>query len=216
MLLAALASITSIAQPGFAADRKKPADEKPAASAAADSGDAKQAELNATLALANIKVSRMSLAQDPALADAKETLSGIFDRQESATKDGLARLRSAGGDKAKVADAIKALDAADDEAAKYFKANAGVNEKLTKRNKLLNAELGQIAKSPDDYVAKLKKAGLKAPALDQAKTVVKDASAKAGGKADGEGSSPIAEAQVKVRGMLTAEQGKALDALLAK
>jgi hypothetical protein len=206
-----LAAIVGVSQ-GFAAD-KKSADQKPAT---AVGNDAQQAELYAILQLANIKVSRMSIAQDPALADAKEALGGIFDRQESATKDGIAKLRSAAGDKAKVADAIKALEAADDEAAKYLKVNAGVNEKLTKRNKILNAELGQIAKTPDDYVAKLKKAGLKAPALDQAKTVVKEASAKAGGKADAEGSSPVAEAQVKVRGMLTPEQGKALDTLFAK
>ena len=187
---------------------------KPADPPANSSASATKADLTATLALANIKVSRIALAEETTLADVKDNVSGIYDRQETATKDAIAKLHAASGDKAKIAAAEKALDAAGDEAVKYFKANADVKDKITKRATIINAEIGQIVRTPDAYLALVKKAGLAGESLDQAKKTVKDASKKAGGKVDGDSAEAVHEARTKVRQLLSAAQAKALDGQL--
>src|SRR5438874_12200466 len=94
ILTVLLFAAAAVAQPALGADKKKPGDKAPPAANA----EAEKAELNATLQLANIKVSRMALAEDAGLADVKEAVGGIYDRQESATKDAVSKLHAAGGD----------------------------------------------------------------------------------------------------------------------
>jgi len=204
-----------LAVPAFAA-KKKPGDaaaDPPAK--AVTTADAAKAELSATLALANVRVSRVSVAEDPGLESERETVGPILEREESALKEGVKQLRAAKGDKGKMADAIKALDGADDEVAKYYKENGEVKERITKRNGIVNAEVGQIVRTPDGYVAMLQKVGLAGASLDKARTLVKDASKKAAAtKSEGDSSEPVMDARKAVRAMLTAEQGKAVDGLL--
>jgi hypothetical protein len=209
--LVLLLNVAMALAPAFGAGKKKPVDPNPPGSSA----DAAKADINATLQLANIKVSKLALAQDAGLADAKPTLGPILDRQESATKDAVSKLHSASGDKTRQADALSALDAAGAEAAKYYKDNPTVKDKVSRRSVIINAEVAQISKSPDGYVAALQKAGVKSPQLDQAKGLVKDAAAKAAAsssKSGGDGTSPVIDAQGQVRALLTPDQGKALDA----
>src|SRR5207302_9716930 len=104
-----------IASPAFA---KKP--RAAATPGPTDSQPAIKAELAGTVALASIKISRVALADDASLADVKDEVTGIYDRQESATKDALAKLKAAAGDSDKTTEAAQALGATDDEAVKYF------------------------------------------------------------------------------------------------
>jgi hypothetical protein len=201
-----------VAAPAFA--RKKGKDQSPDQSQPADTSDAAKAELAATLQLANVRVSRISLGEDATLASEREVLGGMFDREEAAIKDGVSRLHAAAGDKRKLADAVDALGASDDEVTKYFKDHADVKDRIARRNALINAEVGQIVRTPDGYVAMLKKAGLTGGSLDEARLLVKGASKKAAGKAEGDSISPVLDARSKVRGMLTPDQGKTLDAQL--
>jgi hypothetical protein len=211
-ILFAVVLAALIAAPAFATKKKnKDQTEK---SQPSDTSDAARAELSATLQLANVKVSRISLAEDATLASVRDVLGGIYDRQESAIKEGISQLHAAAGDKRKLANAIDALNASDDEVTKYFKDHADAKDKIAKRKTLINAEVGQIVRTPDAYVATLKKVGLAGGSLDEARSLVKDASKKAGGKAEGDSVNPVLDARSKVRGMLTLDQGKALDAQL--
>lgn len=176
--------------------------------------DAAKAQAGATVTLAGIKVSRIALDDDATLADVKETISGIYDRQESATKDGVAKLKAAGGDSAKIADAIAALQAANTESTAYFTAHTDVKTKITKRVTIINAEVKQISQTPDTYIAALGKAGLAGTALAQAKTLVKDASQKAAAATDTEAAGAPLAARVAVRKLLSGKQSQALDALM--
>ena len=124
----------------FAALAKNPPSAGPA--------DIAKAEAGATMTLSSIALSRVALADAPALASAKDTIAGIYDREEAAVKDALAKLKAAGGDKTKNAQALAALDAADDEATKYFQNNPTVKDQIAKRVTLIRNEIGQIAKSP--------------------------------------------------------------------
>ena len=178
----------------------------------AGNADTAKAEAGATMTLAGIKLGRLALAEDGGLANDKDTVGGIYDREEAAVKDGINRLKAAGGDKAKIADGIAALNAATGESTRYFQANAAVKDKIAKRVTIIRAELGQIAKSPDAYVATLSKCGLAGSPLAQAKSVVKDASQKAAGQTDDDG---IHSARSHVRKMLSAQQAQALDANLS-
>src|SRR4051812_3763744 len=93
-----LLALVAVAAPASAAEKKKAAPPPETSGSSSSSGNVQQAETSAALQLANIKISRLSLAQDPALAEVKETLAGIFDRQEAATKQAISKLRSTGGD----------------------------------------------------------------------------------------------------------------------
>jgi hypothetical protein len=176
--------------------------------------DAAKAQAGATVTLAGIKVSRVALDDDATLADVKETVAGIYDRQESATKDGVAKLKAAAGDSAKVAEAIAALQAANSESTAYFAAHADVKAKITKRATIINAEVKQISQTPDTYIAALGKAGVSGATLSQAKTLVKDASQKAAASTDSEAAGAPLAARVAVRKLLSGKQSQALDALM--
>ena len=176
--------------------------------------DAAKAEVSATVALAGIKVSRLALDDDTTLADVKETLGGIYDRQESATKDGLAKLKAASSDKAKTAAALAALQAAPNEVNQYFAAHAETKTKITKRATIIENELKQIRHSPDAYGAAIGKAGLAGAALAQAKSLVKSASQKAATAPDAEATDAIVSARSDVRKLLSPKQSQALDALM--
>ncbi len=196
--------------------KKKPADStETKAPAAASNADASKAQVSATLALAGIKVSRLALSDDASLSDIKDAVGAIYDRQETATKAGLDSLRAASGVKAKVAAAVAAINAADDESAQYFAAHSDVKDKISKRVTILNAEIGQITRTPDAYVNLLTKAGLSGPILSQAKTLAKDASQKAGGKTDGDSADAIHTAILQIHKLLNAKQASALDAALS-
>ena len=199
-----------VAAPVFA---KRPAAAAPA-TPAADKQEVVKAELNATVALAGIKVSRLALVEEASLADLKEAIGAMYDRKEEATKDALTKLHDANGDKAKVSEAVAALSAADAETAKYFRKNPEVKDKIAKRAAVINTEIGQIVRTPDGYVAKLKKAGLAGDALDKAKSLVKDASKKAGGKTDADSTDAVLSARKDIRESMSAAQVKALDAAL--
>jgi hypothetical protein len=213
ILIAVMLAGLVAAAPTFAA-KKKNKDQTPEKSQPADTTDAARAELAATLQLANVKVSRISLAEDGTLTSMREVLGGIYDRQEAAIKEGISKLHVDAGDKRKLADAIDALNASDDEVTKYFNDHPDAKDRITKRNKLINAEVGQIVRTPDGYVAMLKNVGVAGGSLDEARSLVKDASKKAGGKAEGDSVNPVLDARSKVRGMLTPDQVKALDAQL--
>lgn len=196
--------------------KKKPADStETKAPAAASNADASKAQVSATLAMASIKVSRLALAADANLSDVKEALGAIYDRQETATRAGLDGLRAAAGDKARVAAAVAAINAADDESAQYFTGHSDVKDKISKRVTILNAEIGQIARTPDAYVSLLTKAGLSGPVLSQAKTLAKEASQKAGGKTDGDSAETLHTAILQIHKLLNAKQTAALDAALS-
>src|SRR2546423_15557358 len=79
--------------------------------------DTAKAELSATVAIAGVKLGRIALAEDASLADVKDTVSGIYDRQESATKSALDKLRAASAAKSKAA-AVAAGNPADRQASK--------------------------------------------------------------------------------------------------
>lgn len=183
--------------------------------AGASNADASKAEVSATLALAGLRVSRLALTEDAGLAEVKEAVGAMYDRQETATKAGLDKLRAASGDKAKVAQAVAAINAADDESVQYFAAHSEIKDKISKRVTILNAEIGQVARTPDAYVAMLTKAGLGGTTLTQAKTLVKDASQKAGGHTDGDSAETLHTAIHQVRKLLTPKQAAALDTALS-
>jgi hypothetical protein len=176
--------------------------------------EAAKAQAGATVTLAGIKVSRVALDDDATLAEVKETVSGIYDRQESATKDAAAKLKAAAGDSAKVAEAIAALQAANTESTQYFAAHADVKAKIAKRATIINTEVKQISQTPDTYIAALGKAGLGGTLLSQAKTLVKDASQKAAAATDSDAAGAPLAARVAVRKLLSARQSQALDALM--
>ena len=197
------------------ASAKKPADSGTAKQPAGGSNaDAAKAEITATIVIATLKISRLALAVDAGLTEVKDTVGAIYDRQETATKAGLDKLRAASGDKAKVAAAVADINAADDESVQYFTAHSDVKDKVSKRAKILNAEIGQIARTPDAYVSMLAKAGLTGAPFTQARTMVKEASQKAGGHTDGDSAETIHTALVQVRKLLTPKQIAALDGLL--
>src|SRR2546421_12962690 len=139
---AARGSIALIFAAALLAGARSPAlAKKPRAAAATTPVDAQpaiKAELAGTVALASIKISRVALADDASLADVKDDVTGIYDRQESTTKDALAKLKAAAGDSDKATEAVKALGAADDEAVKYFEKHAETKEKIAKRAALIN------------------------------------------------------------------------------
>src|SRR5689334_11984807 len=96
--------------PAALAKKAPPADSNQGPNPAANADPAK-AELSATVAIASIKVGRICLAEDAGLADVKDTVSGIYDRQEAATKAALDKLRAAQDAKSK-ADAVAAVNVA--------------------------------------------------------------------------------------------------------
>ena len=96
------------------------------------------AEASATQTLAAIAVERLALANEPALASVKETLTGIFGREEAAVKSALGLLKAAGADRGRQAAAVAALNAADDEATRYFQSNPSVKDLLAKRAAMLH------------------------------------------------------------------------------
>ena len=76
-ILGVLVARMLLAFPAFAAKRK-PADapaDPPAKTVT--TADASKAELNATLALANVRVSRVSVAEDPGLESVREVVGAI-------------------------------------------------------------------------------------------------------------------------------------------
>ncbi len=218
-ILALLVLLVGVQASSALAKKGKPADDTQSASSASNTDTAK-AELRATLALANVKLSRLALTEDSSLSDAKDTLSPIYDRQESATKSALDKLRSAAGDKAKIASAVAAIDAADDESARYLKANPVPADKITRRVTLMNAEIGQITKSPDAYLATLEKVGVTGDAFAKAKSLVKDAAPKKSPTTDAAKSNPDSTdaamtARAQIHQLMSPRQLKALDAQLA-
>ncbi len=208
-LIFAVALLVGAASPAFA---KKPR-AAAATTPAADAQPAIKAELAGTVALASIKISRVALADDASLADVKDEVTGIYDRQESATKDALAKLKAAAGDSDKATEAVKALGAADDEAVKYFEKHAETKEKIAKRAALINTEIEQITKAPADYIAALKKADVTGDTLTKATTIVNYASRNQRKYRD---SDAALTGRTEVRKLLSATQVKALDAALAK
>jgi hypothetical protein len=200
--------------PAVFAKKAPPADSGQGPSPAANADPAK-AELSATVAIASIKVGRIALAEDGTLADVKDTVTGVYDRQEAATKTALDKLRAAQDAKSK-ADAVAAINAADDEAAAYFKKNPTVHDKIAKRAALINAEVGQISKSPDAYLGNLQKVGVGGDALAKATPIVLTAAKKSGGKTDGDSLDPVLDARTQVHGMMSARQLKLLAAQFAK
>jgi hypothetical protein len=197
---------------------KKP---RPAAPAetdtpSADGQPATKAQLAATVSLASIKISRAALADDASLADVKEEVTGIYDHQESATKDALAKLRAAAGDKDKVAAAVTALGAADDEAVKYFEKHPETKDKIAKRATMMTTEIDQIIKAPADYVAMLKKAEVTGDPLAKATEIVNYASKNARKYKNTDTAAAGLAARTEVRKLLSPAQVKALDAALTK
>lgn len=176
--------------------------------------DAAKAEVSATVAIAGIKASRLALDDDAALTDARDTLTPIYDRQESATKDALAQLKAAAGDKAKTAAAIAAIQAAPNEANQYFAAHADTKARIAKRVTIINNELKQIRQTPDNYNAALAKAGLAGAPLADAKSKVKAASQKAATASDADATDAVISARTEVRKLLSPKQSQALDALM--
>jgi len=175
--------------------------------------DASKAELSATLAIANIKLGRAAIAEDASLADVKDTVAGVYDREESAMKSALAQLRAAADAKAKSA-AVNAVNAADDEATAYFTRNPSVNDKIKRRVGIINTEIGDIARSPSAYLGTLAKVGVSGDALAKAKAVVDAAAAKSNGKTDGDNADTCLSARSQVHQMMSARQLKLLDAQL--
>src|SRR5690349_20145822 len=114
--------------PAVFAKKAAPPPDGGAGPSPASNVDPAKAELSATVAMASIKCGRLALAEDASLADVKDTVSGIYDRQEAATKSALDKLHAASDAKSK-ADAVAAVNAADDEAASYFKKNPTVHDK---------------------------------------------------------------------------------------
>ncbi len=167
--------------------------------------DATKANLNATFFMASLKVGRVVLAEDASFADVKDTLGGIYDREEAAVTSGLRKLKDAADAKAR-ADAAAIINGADDECGAYYKKNPTVHDRMLKRSKDINAELGQMAKSADAYVAALEKVGVGPDVLAKAKPIVADASKKSGGKVEGDGIDSLIDARRQVHAMMSARQ----------
>ena len=187
----------------------------PPADNTASNVDPAKAELSATVAIGGIKLGRVALTEDGSLADVKDTVNGIYDRQESATRAGLDKLHAAGSDPNARAAAVAAINSAGDEAAGYFKKNPAVHDKIAKRVSGINAEVGQISKSPDTYIANLQKVGVGGDALAKATSIVQSASRKTGGKTDGDSLDPVIDARTQVHAMMSARQLKLLAAVFS-